>query len=91
MDKLTLTAEKLIIVSYSQMSKAYWLWNPQTDDIMERFDVTINKNRLYQPDDMEGSDIFSRITCLHIGTLVCWAPWWAICCVVSPYSCHTSI
>lgn len=48
--KLAPTAEKLVLVGYSQTSKAYRLWNPNTDDIVERFDVTIDELKLYTPD-----------------------------------------
>ncbi|KAG5462474.1 MAG: hypothetical protein BJ554DRAFT_4948, partial [Olpidium bornovanus] len=43
------TAEKLVFIGYSETSKGYRLWNPVTDEIVERFDVTVNESRPFDP------------------------------------------
>jgi len=38
------------LVGYSHTSKGYRLWNPTTNDIVERYDVTILEDSRYEPD-----------------------------------------
>lgn len=38
--KFSPVAEKLVLVGYSDSSKGYCLWNPVTNTVIERFDVT---------------------------------------------------
>ncbi|KAG5460164.1 MAG: hypothetical protein BJ554DRAFT_7821, partial [Olpidium bornovanus] len=41
--------------SYSRTSKAYKLWDPSSDQIVERFDVTVDERRPYVAADFEAA------------------------------------
>ncbi|KAG5459819.1 MAG: hypothetical protein BJ554DRAFT_8223 [Olpidium bornovanus] len=55
--KLSSAGEKLILVGYSDTSKGYRLWNPVTDEILERYDVTVDESHHYDPADWPPSPV----------------------------------
>ena len=50
--KLSPTADRFILVGYSECSKGYRLWDPDTDTIVERRDVTIDESKGYDSNDV---------------------------------------
>ncbi|KAG5459893.1 MAG: hypothetical protein BJ554DRAFT_8131, partial [Olpidium bornovanus] len=55
--KLSPAGEKLILVGYSDTSKGYKLWNPVTDEILERYNVTVDESHQYDPADWPTSPV----------------------------------
>jgi transposase InsO family protein len=45
--KLSPKAQKLVMIGYSATSRAYRLWNPSDDSILEATDVNFEESRLY--------------------------------------------
>lgn len=43
-------------MEYSGLSKAYRLWNPATDEIVKRYDVTIDETVKHDPTDFRPPD-----------------------------------
>lgn len=56
-DKFTPRAKKARLIGYADLhGKIYWLWNPQTDEIMRASAVRFNEGPDFQPDDDVAAD-----------------------------------
>ena len=58
--KLSPAAERLILIGYSECAKAYRLWDPTNDSVLERRDVTVDEEVTYLKSGMPTEKLVSQ-------------------------------